>query len=80
MSYQLKCLFFQTGCLSNDNYKAFLQRSIDVTHPFAKLLGRAGKPEEGGELIAFLLSDKASFITGEGIAIDGARQSLGARL
>jgi NAD(P)-dependent dehydrogenase (short-subunit alcohol dehydrogenase family) len=71
--------FHKTGGLSEDKYKAFLQRSIDVTHPLAKALGRVGKPEEVGELIAFLLSDKASFITGECIAIDGARQNLGAR-
>ncbi len=34
-------------------------------------LGRNGKPEEVAELIVFLLSDKASFITGEIISIDG---------
>jgi NAD(P)-dependent dehydrogenase (short-subunit alcohol dehydrogenase family) len=34
-------------------------------------LGRIGKPSEVGELVAFLLSDKASFITGATIVIDG---------
>ncbi|PIQ42441.1 MAG: hypothetical protein COV52_03455 [Gammaproteobacteria bacterium CG11_big_fil_rev_8_21_14_0_20_46_22] len=34
-------------------------------------LGRVGKPEEVAELIHFLLSDKASFITGALYAIDG---------
>jgi enoyl-[acyl-carrier-protein] reductase (NADH) len=32
-----------------------------------------------GELIAFLVSDRAAFITGDCIAIDGGRQCLGAR-
>ena len=34
-------------------------------------LGRYGKPEELGNLAAFLLSDKASFITGTTIPVDG---------
>jgi NAD(P)-dependent dehydrogenase (short-subunit alcohol dehydrogenase family) len=69
----------KTGGLSDDAYDAFLKRSIEVTHPLAASLGRVGQPEEVGELIAFLVSDKAKFITGECIAIDGGRQNLGAR-
>ena len=43
---------------------------------FAKLseyqpIGRMGKPEEIADLIGFLLSDKASFITGSAYDIDG---------
>lgn len=34
-------------------------------------LGRYGKPEELGNLAAFLLSDRASFITGTTIPVDG---------
>jgi NAD(P)-dependent dehydrogenase (short-subunit alcohol dehydrogenase family) len=69
----------KTGGLSEEAYETFLKRSIDVTHPLAASLGRIGQPEEVGELIAFLVSPKASFITGECIAIDGGRQNLGAR-
>jgi NAD(P)-dependent dehydrogenase (short-subunit alcohol dehydrogenase family) len=69
----------KTGGLSNEKYQAFLQRSIATTHPLAASLGRVGQPEEVGELIAFLVSDNAKFITGECIAIDGGRQNLGAR-
>ena len=34
-------------------------------------LKRLGKPEEVAALVAFLLSDNASYITGESIEIDG---------
>lgn len=67
------------GGLDDSKYDAFLARQIEVTHPLASYLGRCGTPEECGELVAFLLSDKARFITGECIAMDGGRQNLGAR-
>lgn len=69
----------KTGGMSDEQYQDFLQRSINITHPLSQSLQRVGKPEEVGELIAFLVSDKAKFITGECIAIDGGRQNLGAR-
>jgi 3-oxoacyl-[acyl-carrier protein] reductase len=34
-------------------------------------LGRNGKPQEIADLVEFLISDKASYINGETIAIDG---------
>eukprot|EP00045_Choanoeca_perplexa_P000611 m.15151 g.15151 ORF g.15151 m.15151 type:complete len:84 (+) comp10423_c0_seq2:294-545(+) len=72
-------LAFDIGGLNDVQYEAFLQRSVDVTHPLAASRGKVGQPEEVAELISFLLSNKASFITGECIAIDGGRQCLGAR-
>lgn len=45
---------------------AVMQECIDM-HP----AGRIGKPEEVAELIVFLCSDKAGFITGQAIRIDG---------
>ncbi len=34
-------------------------------------VGRVGKPEDIAEMVRFLCSDKAGFITGENICIDG---------
>ena len=34
-------------------------------------LGRSGTPAEVGEVIAFLASDAASYVTGQGVVVDG---------
>ena len=34
-------------------------------------MGRAGRPEEIAEIIAFLASARASYLTGQNIAVDG---------
>jgi NAD(P)-dependent dehydrogenase (short-subunit alcohol dehydrogenase family) len=65
--------------MNEEKYADFLKRSIEVTHPISASLGRVGEPEEVAELICFLVSDKAKFLTGECIAIDGGRQNLGSR-
>lgn len=56
------------GGMDETRYEAFLSHAKE-THP----LGRPGRPEEIAELIAFLLSEKSGWITGETIAIDGGR-------
>jgi NAD(P)-dependent dehydrogenase (short-subunit alcohol dehydrogenase family) len=57
-----------------EKYAAFLERSRS-THP----LGRAGEPEEIADLIWFLASEHARWITGETISIDGGRHLTCAR-
>jgi NAD(P)-dependent dehydrogenase (short-subunit alcohol dehydrogenase family) len=55
-------------------YAAFLERS-KTTHP----LGRPGRPEDVAALIVFLASDRASWMTGETIPVDGGRHLTCAR-
>jgi NAD(P)-dependent dehydrogenase (short-subunit alcohol dehydrogenase family) len=62
------------GGMSDDQYANFLEHSRG-THP----LGRVGKPEEIAELIAFLASERASWITGATYSIDGGRAQTCAR-
>jgi hypothetical protein len=40
------------------------------------LVGRVGKPEDIAEMVLFLCSDKAGFVTGEDITIDGGMSRL----
>lgn len=62
------------GGMDEEKYTAFLEHS-KTTHP----LGRVGTAEEVAELIAFLASDKAGWITGATYEIDGGRQLTCAR-
>ena len=62
------------GGMSEENYAAFLTRAKE-THP----LGRPGEAPEMAAMILFLASDKAAFITGETIAVDGGRHLTCAR-
>ncbi len=54
--------------MSEEQYAQFLERS-KTTHP----LGRVGRPEEVADLILFLASPHAGWITGASYAIDGGR-------
>lgn len=62
------------GGMDDDAYAAFLEHS-KTTHP----LGRTGRPEEVADLILFLASDRASWITGATYSIDGGRGQTCAR-
>lgn len=62
------------GGMDEESYSKFLTHSRE-THP----LGRPGTAAEVAELICFLASDKAGWITGATHAIDGGRAQTCAR-
>jgi NAD(P)-dependent dehydrogenase (short-subunit alcohol dehydrogenase family) len=62
------------GGMNEDQYAAFLEHSKS-THP----LGRVGQPAEVADLIFFLASSRASWITGATYSIDGGRALTCAR-
>ena len=62
------------GGMTAEQYEAFLEHS-KTTHP----LGRVGKADEVAELIYFLASERASWITGATYSIDGGRAQTCAR-
>src|SRR5881396_2376133 len=64
----------RAGGMNDEAYTAFLEHS-KTTHP----LGRVGRPEEVADLIYFLASDRAGWITGATVSIDGGRALTCAR-
>ena len=64
----------RAGGMSDEAYATFLEHS-KTTHP----LGRVGSPDEVADLIYFLASDQAGWITGATVSIDGGRALTCAR-
>ncbi|MEK6409039.1 MAG: glucose 1-dehydrogenase [Acidobacteriota bacterium] len=64
----------RSGGMNEEAYAAFLEHS-KTTHP----LGRVGRPSEVADLIYFLASNRASWITGATVSIDGGRALTCAR-
>ena len=62
------------GGMNEENYEKFLEHS-KTTHP----LGRVGNADEIAELVFYLASEKASWITGATYQIDGGRALTCAR-
>src|SRR5436190_19244918 len=62
------------GGMSEKDYAAFLEHS-KTTHP----IGRVGEATEVAELILYLASERASWITGATYSIDGGRAQTCAR-
>jgi len=62
------------GGMDEEGYTKFLEHSR-ATHP----LGRVGTPSEIADLVLFLASEKASWITGATYSIDGGRALTCAR-
>lgn len=67
----IKTNIHKRGGMDEESYAKFLEHSR-TTHA----LGRPGDVNEVAETIAFLASDKASFITGALLPVDGGRHAM----
>jgi len=59
-----------------DNLDATVATKLKEDGKHRHVLGRNGQPEECGHIMAFLISKKASFITGQAIRVDGGSDLL----
>ena len=73
----IRCNAIEPGAFRTHMNQSVIDLAPDparAAHEMAALhpLGRMGEPREIGSVAAFLLSDEASFLSGECIAVDGA--------
>ncbi|WP_170984494.1 SDR family NAD(P)-dependent oxidoreductase [Rhodoligotrophos defluvii] len=68
--------YVETDIISATVAKEMRERNVDRATAIsgftrANVLGRLGQPEEIADLVAFMVSDRASFVTGSSVSIDG---------
>jgi glucose 1-dehydrogenase len=73
----IRCNAIEPGAFRTPMNQAVIDRSPDPAKAECEMaalhpLGRMGEPREIGSVAAFLLSEEASFLSGECIAVDGA--------
>jgi NAD(P)-dependent dehydrogenase (short-subunit alcohol dehydrogenase family) len=75
-SPRVRCVAVCPGTIDTPMLQGALEQASDPESMMdelnqSHLTGRIGRPEEVGELIAFLAGDKCTFINGQAIRVDG---------
>ena len=67
------------GTIATDRYETLIEEQPAVGDEMRRLhpLGRVGRAAEVAEVVAYLLSDAASYINGAVVPVDGGRAALG---
>src|SRR5699024_8210554 len=77
----IRCNAIAPGWIDSDLSETYLDSNPDPVAARAALaalhpVGRTGRPTDVGDLAVFLASEKAGFLTGEIIVLDGGRTAL----
>ncbi len=76
--YSIRVNAVSPGTIDTDFHKATKEKNMELFNSWKNniLLKRFGDPSEVASVIEFLVSDKASFLTGEVVQINGGQDFL----
>jgi NAD(P)-dependent dehydrogenase (short-subunit alcohol dehydrogenase family) len=67
----IRCNAIAPGLIATSTVTRLLPEAIRAVFTAHSLTGRLGEPEDIGEMVAFLVSSRSKFITGQIVAVDG---------